>query len=455
MPQAIDMNDPRLLRLVMRIALPAVAGLTASAGHHTINGLFVGSLGPEAIAGVSIVMPLFLAVAAVGQGLGVGLATLLARHLGAGRRSAASSAVSTTFALALPLGITLSVVLHIALPLFLERIGASAELRAASLSYGGLLAFGTTFGLMQALCDFVAIAEGNSRFSMTVLIACFGLNILLDPIFIFGFGLREAGAALATIVSSIAALIAYVFYFRRRWGRVRLGLRLIRWPEMPAVVKIALPAAATNMVASLGLLMLLRQASVEGGDQGAAAMGIAVRLAALGQLPIIGFCLGAQSVVSHACGASNHQRVQSVIRVMLAAAMGTATVYSALLLIAAEPIAQLFTADEAVQRQAGACLRALAPVFPCSAFQTVVLVLLQSRGKAKLSAFVGLAPQGYMLMPAVLLMPLWLGFAGVVLAPALATALAALLGLFVLRREWAALSHLPQPALALIPTQPG
>lgn len=83
MPQAIDMNDPRLLRLVMRIALPAVAGLTASAGHHTINGLFVGSLGPEAIAGVSIVMPLFLAVAAVGQGLGVGLATLLARHLGA------------------------------------------------------------------------------------------------------------------------------------------------------------------------------------------------------------------------------------------------------------------------------------------------------------------------------------------------------------------------------------
>ncbi|OAP36417.1 MATE family efflux transporter [Sinorhizobium glycinis] len=446
MPQAVDMNDPRLLRLVIRIALPAVAGLTASAGHHTINGLFVGALGPEALAGVSLVMPLFLTVSAVGQGLGVGLATLLARHLGAGRNAAASAAASTTFAAALPLGLAFALAIHVALPFYLEGVGASADTLAASLSYGRLLAFGIVFGLLQALGDFVAIAEGNSRFSMTVLIASFGLNILLDPFFIFALDLRESGAALATIVSSFAAVLAYLIYFRRRWAQVRLRLRLVDWPCATPVVKIAIPAAATNIVASLGLLLLLRQASLEGGDEGAAAMAIAVRLMALGQLPILGFCLGAQSVVSHACGAGDPARVQAVVRVMLAAAIGTAMFYSLLLIVAAEPMAGLFTAEDEVVRQTAACLRALVPVFPCSAFQTVLLVLLQSRGKARLSAFIGLAPQGYLLIPALFLMPPWLGFAGVALAPALAAALAGLLGLFVLRREWAALSDLPQAA---------
>ncbi|MGK9286684.1 MATE family efflux transporter [Sinorhizobium meliloti] len=440
------MNDPRLLRLIMRIALPAVAGLTASAGHHAINGLFVGALGPQSLAGVSLVMPLFLLVSAAGQGLGVGLATLLARHLGGGRHAAASSAASTIFVAALPLGIAFSVAIHVALPFFLESIGASADLRAASLSYGRLLAFGVVFGLMQALCDFVAIAEGNSRFSMTVLIASFGLNIALDPIFIFALGYREAGAALATILSSVAALLAYGLYFRHGRGQVRLSLHSVQWPLIAPVIRIAVPAAATNIVASFGLLLLLRQASLEGGAPGAAAMAIAVRLMALGQLPIIGFCLGAQSVVSHACGAGNHARVQAVVRVMLAAAMGTATLYSILLLVAAEPLAHLFTADEAVVRQTAACLRALGPVFPCFALQTVLLVLLQSRGKARLSAIVGLAPQGYMLIPALFLMPIWLGFAGVVFAPALAAALAGILGILVLRREWAAMSDQLQPA---------
>ncbi|AFL49866.1 MULTISPECIES: MATE family efflux transporter [Sinorhizobium] len=96
--------------------------LTASAGHHTIKGLFVGALGPEALAGVSLVMPLFLTVSAVGQGLGFGLATLLARHLGAGRHSAASAAASTVFAAAVPLGLAFALAVHLVIPFYLEGV---------------------------------------------------------------------------------------------------------------------------------------------------------------------------------------------------------------------------------------------------------------------------------------------------------------------------------------------
>ena len=76
--------------------------------------------------------------------------------------------------------------------------------------------------LAQQLCDFIAIAEGNTRFSMWTLLGAFSLDIVLDPILIFGFGLGIAGAAVATIISQVAALLAYAVYFAKGWGVVRV-----------------------------------------------------------------------------------------------------------------------------------------------------------------------------------------------------------------------------------------
>ena len=436
---AIDMNDPRISRLVLTVALPAVAGLAASAGHHAINAIFLGALGPDVLAGISLVMPLFLLVAAAGQGLGIGLATLLARHLGEGNLTAASSVAATALAATVPLGIALSVLIYLGLPDFVGALGASNTLLAPGLDYGRLLAFGVTLGLLQAVCDFIAIAEGNSRFSMIVLIASFALNAILDPIFIFVFKLGASGAAIATILSSIAALACYVVYFAHKWGIVSVTSGSVRWSLLRPMARIGIPAAATSIVTGFGFLVLMREAAVHGGDTGVAATAIAIRLMTLGQLPIFGFCLGAQSVVSHAFGAGDALRMKAVIRFMLVVTVPVAMLYSVLLLVAAEPMARLFTGSPEVVDEAVVWLRALFPVFPLAAFQSVLLVMLQSRGRAGLSAVVGLAPQGYLLIPLLLLLPLWMGFAGVPAAPAAAAILAAILGLFVARREWLAI----------------
>lgn len=445
MTASVDMNDPRILRLVLTVALPAVAGLAASAGHHAINAIFLGALGPEVLAGISLVMPLFLLVAAAGQGLGIGLATLLARHLGEGNLTAASSVAATALAATIPLGIVLSVLIYLGLPDFVGALGASDSLLAPGLDYGRLLAFGVTLGLLQAVCDFIAIAEGNSRFSMIVLIASFALNAVLDPVFIFLFKLGALGAALATILSALAALACYTVYFIRRWGTVRVTSGLVRWQLLRPMARIGVPAAATSVVTGFGFLVLMREAAVHGGDTGVAATAIAVRLMTLGQLPILGFCLGAQSVVSHAFGSGDALRLKSVIRIMLAVTVPVALLYSIVLFVAAEPMARLFTGRPQVVDEAVAWLRALFPVFPLAAFQSVLLVMLQSRSRAGLSALVGLAPQGYLLIPLLLLLPLWMGFAGVSAAPAAAAILAAMLGLFVARREW----------LAILPAETG
>lgn len=444
MKTAVDMNDPRIMRLVLTVALPAVAGLTASAGHHAINAIFLGALGPDTLAGISLVMPLFLLVAAAGQGLGIGLATLLARHLGEGDLTAASSIAATALAATVPLGVLLSMLIYLGLPDFVRALGASDSLLAPGLVYGRLLAFGVTLGLLQAVCDFIAIAEGNSRFSMIVLIASFALNAILDPVFIFFFKLGASGAAVATILSSIAAIACYLVYFARKWGKVRVSSGLVRWRLLWPMARIGIPAAATSIVTGLGFLVLMREAAVHGGDTGVAATAIVVRLMTLGQLPVFGFCLGAQSVVSHAFGAGDAPRLKSVIRFMLAITLPVGLLYSVLLFVAAEPLARLFTDSPLVIGEAVAWLRALFPVFPLAAFQSVLLVMLQSRGRAGLSALVGLAPQGYLLVPLLLVLPIWMGFGGISIAPAAAAILAAMLGFFVARREW----------LAILPADP-
>jgi len=172
----VDMNDPRIVRLVLTVALPAVAGLAANAGHHAVNALFLGALGPEVLGGVGLVMPLFLLVGATGQGLGIGLATLLARRLGEGDRAGAASVAMTALAATVPLGVALSVPIYLGLPAFAGALGAGEALLAPGLDYGRLLAVGLTLGLLQVVCDFIAIAEGNSRFSMIVLIASFACS---------------------------------------------------------------------------------------------------------------------------------------------------------------------------------------------------------------------------------------------------------------------------------------
>ncbi len=137
-----------------------------------------------------------------------------------------------------------------------------------------------------------------------------------DPILIFGFGLGVARAAVATIVSQIAALLAYVVYFRNGWDVVRVRWRLLR-PDprlLRPVLAVGVPATFRGLIAALSLAAIYGAASPNGSDEVLAGVGIALRLVALGTLPIIGFCLGAQPVLSFACGAGNFARMLGALR---------------------------------------------------------------------------------------------------------------------------------------------
>jgi Na+-driven multidrug efflux pump len=192
-----------------------------------------------------------------------------------------------------------------------------------------------------------------------------------------------------------------------------------------------LPTTLASIVTSVAFALVYRQAGAFGGDAAIAGLGIALRLLTLGSLPLLGFTLGAQPAISFAWGAGNHDRVLAAIRFTLLATSAFAIAYGLAMMLFAASIARLFTTDLAVQMPAVDAIVAIHAAFLLIAPRMVV-VLLQAMGQARRAALVSLAPQGYLLIPLLVVLPPWFGLDGIVASLVVAAALTSVLAIALL-----------------------
>lgn len=434
-----DLASPHLLRLLLRLGLPAMFGLSINAAHHTINMVFVGMIGEDQIAAIMIVLPILMLIAAFGEGIGVGVATEVGRMLGAGNRSRAGVIASISLAAGVAFGAAsaLTLVLFPDLLLF----GATPAIEPLAQHYLLIIAISIPLTMAQIILDFLAIAEGNARFSMWTLIACFALNMILDPIMIFGFGLGLQGVAIATILSQLVALSIYGTYHAKRLGIVRLTLdwRLADIRYLRPVLTIGAPTTLTSLTTAGTIAIMVSLAGAYHGEAGIAGIGIALRLLAVGTLPVIGISLGAQSILSFAWGGGDMARVLSATRILTAATSAVSGAYGLIALAFSQELASFFTDDAAVIAIAGQAIIATHLPLLLFGLRQTVLILFQAQGRAKVAIAIGLAQNGYLLLPLLALLPHFLGFSGLLAAMFLASTLTGLLSAVCLLRSLSAL----------------
>ncbi|MCP3441322.1 MATE family efflux transporter [Bradyrhizobium sp. CCGUVB14] len=446
--QHIDLSDPDLLSLVLRLAIPSVVGLSVNALQQVVNAIFVGALGAQAIAAVSMALPIVVLLAAAGQGIGVGTASIISRHLGAGEYLEASKDASTALAIAAPIGIAVTFVLLPSLRGIFLTLGATPTIMPMALDYAAALLFGYTLMLLNIVNGFVVRAEGNTRFSMWTMVAAFILNAVLDPIFIFllDFGVR--GAALATLVSQIAAISLYVAYFTTLRGKVlvRISRVSLRADRIRQLASIGAPASVTSILSAIAVMLLYR-AAAPFGDESIAAVGIAVRILTIGALPITGFCIGSQVVLGFGWGARDFGRVLKAAKLILAINVAVSVAYSAAVVTFARPLVSLFSDSDKVREIGISTCIVFHLFFGLFGIESFVTTMLQSFGRARLSAIVSFARQGYLFIPTVLVFPVISGFDGVLASQALAELGAGMIALFVMIRQFAELRRaLQRPA---------
>ena len=438
-----DMESPHLKRLLFTLALPAVIGLSANAMHQLANAFFVSQLGVHAIAAISICFPLLIVFGAIGEGAGVGVASSVARLLGAGETAKANRTASTVMMLLAGAGCVMAAVLIPLLPALLAAMGTTADAMPASTVYATIFCYSAPLILLQMLCDFIAISEGNTRFSMWTLIGSFALNVILDPILIFHYEMGVAGAAWATLVSALAALLAYAVYFYKRIGKIHVALGNVKidWQGLWQVVSVGVPAAMSTGLAAVAFALIYRSAATYG-DEAVAAVAIGLRILTGGSLPLVGFCLGAQALLGFSWGGGQQARFLQATRLMLAISSGFAIAYSALVIVFAPWIVTWFTSDPAVRHLAVTTCRVFHLSFCLFGFHMVAVVALQAAERSRKAAWLVLAPHGYVLIPLLfLLQPVW-GLNGLIASMAIAAALSAVLGATLLLGEMGALRRI-------------
>ncbi|WP_368508778.1 MATE family efflux transporter [Bradyrhizobium lupini] len=284
---------------------------------------------------------------------------------------------------------------------------------------------------------------------MWVMMTAFILNAVLDAVFIFSLDLGVRGASLATLVSQISAVGLYIAYFTKLGGTVlvRISHISLRADRIRQLALVGAPATMTSILSALAV-MLLYGAAAPFGDDSIAAVGIAVRILMVGALPITGFCIGAQAILGFGWGARDYAHILRAAKFMLFVTIAFSVLYSAAVVIFARPLVSLFSDNEYVTELAVSTCIVFHLFFGLFGVQSFVTAMLQSFGRARLSAIVSLARQGYLFIPAVLLFPLVAGLNGLLASQALAELGAGIIALIVMFNQFGelrrALRHGPQ-----------
>ncbi|MBK1698232.1 MATE family efflux transporter [Rhodovibrio salinarum] len=436
MSRGVDLSDPRLRRLLLRVGLPSMLGLTINALYQAVDMAFVGMLGVGPVSAISAAAPLALGMAALGEGVGVGAGAAISRALGSGHDARVAKLISTAGAMVLALAVGLPLLLLVLggeLPFLFagssEAVGLAQDYAAVIVVGGGLILF-------QILFDFIAIARGHTAFSMCTLMIAFGVNLALDPVLIFVLDLGVLGAAYATVIAAGVAVAIYLHYFL--FGRAGLALPdLLRRPRtalMGSIAAIGGPAAASTMLTAFSFAVMYRIAS-DFGTESVAGLGIALRVLTIGMLPLAGFCLGAQTVVGHSWGGGDGARTRHAVRTCLAMAVAYSAAYSLGVVLFASQTAGLFTHAAAAQAYAVEAIAVMQPAFILAPLYIVAGMLMRAKGQAVTAGLLALAPQGYVLLPIAILFSHAWGFGGLVAGHALATTLTAVVAAVLLQQD--------------------
>lgn len=441
-------NDSQILgtqgigRLLFRLSLPSAIGMIVMASYNIVDAIFIGrGVGSLGLAAVAVCFPLQMLSGALAVMGGIGGASIISRNLGAGDMDKAQKTFGTTIAFASGMGMTISILGLAFLPQILRLFGATPSILPHAASYLSVIFFGVPFQMFAMAGNNVARAEGKARIAMTSMLISAIMNMILDPIFIFGFGWGMKGAAIATVLSQMTMFVWIFGYFYR--GRSSLHfLRSTLVPELKILREIVAIGMSefTRMAAGSLSIVLVNAALIRwGGDMHVAVYGVINRAMSFFFMPLMGIAQGFQPILGYNYGAGNMGRARESIRL----AVGSATVLSilgfAVVNYFSREIFRLFSTDETLIMEGIRALRLISRVFFLIGFQITGSAMFQALGKARPAFILSLSRQVLLLIPLVLVLPNFLGTTGVWVAFPLSDGLSFCLTLYLFLRELARL----------------
>ena len=413
---ALELGTKPVGKLLMQYAIPAIIAMTASSLYNMVDSIFIGQgVGPLAISGLAITFPLMNLSAAFGAAVGVGASTFISVKLGQKDYDTAKHILGNTMTLNLITGLGVGLVCLLFLDPILRFFGASDQTIPYARDYMVIILLGNVITHMYFGLNAVLRAAGKPKHAMSATIFTVVLNTLLDPLFIYTFGLGIKGAAYATVLAQSLALIWQLYTFSRpkellhfKRGTFRLQSSIIR-----NIIAIGLSPFSMNVCACIVVILINNSMVHYGSDLAVGAYGIANKVAFIFVMINMGVNQGMQPIAGYNYGAMRYDRLMKVVKYSIIAATAIMTIGFIIAMTIPGTCARLFTTDPTLIDLSAKGIRYIMVAFPVVGYQMVVSNFFQSIGKAKISIVLSLSRQLLILLPLLLVLPTMFGINGV------------------------------------------
>lgn len=398
--------------LLIQLSVPAMAGMFMLSLYNIADAFFVGrGVGPVGIAAVFITFPATLVIMAVSQTFGVGGGSVIARALGAHQKDRAAEALGNIFTAGLLTSLVMTAALLIFLRGLLLLLGTTGDMMQSAMTYGGIIFIGTPSFFMMMVLNNLVRGEGNTRLCMYSMMISSGMNIALDPLFIFVFHWGVAGAAWATVISQFCALVWLLYYYFSGKSAVPVGVRYARRlsaPLLGEIVSVGASAFVRQVGIAISWTVLNRIFASIGGSSAVAASGLVQRIMSLIIMPILGMGHGLLPLVGYNYGAGNFRRVLGCMRLSNISSTVICSVCAVLLLIFPRSVLSLFSNDPTLLAAGVPGLICVALGLPFAGTQTMISTYYQGIGNAPLAFFLSML-RPLLIHPPLAMALAWLG----------------------------------------------
>lgn len=397
-------------KLLLRLALPTVAAQLINMLYNIVDRIYIGhipNIGATALTGVGVCMPLIMIVSAFAALVGYGGAPRASIFMGKRDKESAEKTLGNCFMLQILISVVLTVVLLIWNRDFLMAFGASENTIEYGVNYMNIYALGTIFVEITLGMNAFITAQGFAKTGMLSVLIGAVSNIILDPIFIFGFNMDVRGAALATIISQALSCIWVVSFLcgKKTFLRIRRkNLRLVPKIIMPCLT---LGVATFIMQASESVISVCFNSSLQkyGGDIAVGAMTILTSVMQFAMLPLQGLGQGAQPIISYSYGAGDSGRVRAAFKLLLKVSLGYSILLWILVMLLPGGFAAMFTSDPQLMEYTRTALRIYMGAMFLFGIQMACQMTFNALGKAKESIVVAVMRKFVLLIPLIYIMP--------------------------------------------------
>lgn len=403
-------------KAVLTMALPTIVTMLVTSLYNMADTFFVGQLDTQSTAAVGIVFSVMFAVQAFGFFFGHGSGNYISRELGAKRHDNAKRMASNGFFYSFFFGIFLAILGEIFLGQLSVWLGSTPTIRPYTERYMGIVLLGAPFLTSSLTLNNQMRLQGNARLAMIGITVGAVVNVVLDPLFIFAFGWGVSGAAVATVIGQI---LSFFLLVRLTHTERNIGISWKNftpsWQSMKEIFYGGSPSLSRQGLGCVATIALNTSAG-QYGDAAIAAMSIVTRITMLIMSAVVGLGQGFQPTCGFCYGAKLYDRLKSAF--WFTVKIGTVfLIICAVIGIGwAEPIVRIFRDDNEVVAIGGRALRWQLLAYPLNAFSMTSNMLTQTCRYPWRANFLAAARRGIFFIPAVLLLPLWLGLTGVEIA---------------------------------------